>query len=208
MADNNYCDANILWNSFLDGDDKAFVDIYNLYIQPLLSYGKKLTSDHELVQDSVQGIFIDLYQKRVKKHFPIRNLKAYLFIALKNSILQKILQNRIYNDKVADNYQLNEFNIEYSFQDQMINLEISKEKHLRLQNAIVKLPSKQKEIIYLKFEEELEYTVIARLMKITVESARKQLYRALLSLRQILDNQTFLILLSILRKKNEIDVHV
>jgi RNA polymerase sigma factor (sigma-70 family) len=201
MAVNNSCDANILWNSFLDGDDKAFVDIYHLFIHPLLSYGKKLTNDHELVQDAVQGIFIDLYQKRSKKHFPINNLKAYLFIALKNSILQKILQNRIYNDKMVDNYQLNEFNIEYSFQDQMINLEISREKHQRLQNAIVTLPSKQKEIIYLKFEEGLEYTVIARLMKITVESARKQLYRALLSLRQILDNETFLILCSILRKK-------
>jgi RNA polymerase sigma factor (sigma-70 family) len=194
-------DANILWNSFLDGDDKAFAAIYHFFIHALLSYGKKLTSDHELVHDAVQEIFMDLYQKRSKKHIPISNLKAYLFIALKNSILQKILQNRTYNEKVIDNYQLNEFDIEYSFQDQLISHEISEEKHQRLQNAIVTLSSKQKEIIYLKFEEELEYSVIARLMKITVESARKQLYRALLSLRQILDNETFLILCSILRKK-------
>jgi len=97
MAVNNSCDANILWNSFLDGDDKAFVAIYHLFIHPLLSYGKKLTSDRELVHDAVQEIYMDLCQKRGKKHIPISNLKAYLFIALKNSILQKILQNRIYN---------------------------------------------------------------------------------------------------------------
>jgi len=201
MAVNNSCDANILWNSFLDGDDKAFVAVYYFFINALLSYGKKLTSDRELIHDAVQEIFMDLYQKRSKKHIPIGNLKAYLFIALKNAILQKILQNRIYNDKVVDDYLLYEFNIEYSFQDQLISREISEEKHHRLQNAIVTLSSKQKEIIYLKFEEELEYTKIARLMKITVESARKQLYRALFSLRQILDNETFLILCSILRKK-------
>ncbi len=201
MAVNNSCDKNILWNSFLGGDDKAFDAIYYAFINALLSYGNKLTTDRELIHDAVQEIFIDLYQKRSKRHIPIGNLKAYLFIALKNAILKKILQNRIFDDKVVDDHLLNEFNIEYSFQDQLISREISEEKHKRLQNAIVTLSSKQKEIIYLKFEEGLEYTEIASLMKITVESARKQLYRALLSLRQILDNESFVILLSILRKK-------
>lgn len=201
MAVNNPIDTNILWNSFLDGDDKAFGAVYGVFINALLSYGKKLTSDRELIKDAVQKIFIDLYQKRSKKHVPIGNLKAYLFVALKNAIRKEIFQYRIYDDKVVDDHLLGEFNIEYSFQSQLISCEISEEKHRLLQKAIVSLSSKQKEIIYLKFEEELEYTEIAQLMKITVESARKQLYRALLSLRQILDNETFLILFSILRKK-------
>jgi len=201
MAVNNPIDTNILWNSFLDGDDNAFGTVYYAFINAILSYGKKLTSDRELLNDAVQEIFMDLYQKRSKKHIPISNLKSYLFIALKNTILKKILQNRIDVDKVVDDNLLGEFNIEYSFQDQLINREISEEKRQLLQNAIITLSSKQKEIIYLKFEEEMEYTEIARLMKITVESARKQLYRTLLSLRQILDNETFLILFLVLRKK-------
>ncbi len=201
MAVNDPGDTKILWSSFLDGDDKAFIAIYYLFINALLSYGKKLTNDRELIHDAIQEIFIDLYQKRGKKHIPISNLKAYLLIALKNAALKKILQNRIYDDKEADDHLFDEFNIEYSFQDQLINREISEEKHQRLQKAIVTLSAKQKEIIYLKFEEGLQYPEIASLMNITVESARKQLYRALLSLRQILDNETFLVLFSILRKK-------
>ena len=201
MAANNSCDTNILWNSFLDGDDKAFDAVYYAFINALLSYGYKLTNDRELIHDAVQEIFMDLYQKRNKNHIPIRNLKAYLFIALKNAILKKILQNRIYEDKEVDDHLLDEFHIEYSFQDQLIRSEISEEKRLCLQNAIITLSSKQKEIIYLKFEEGLQYPEIAGLMGITIESARKQIYRALLSLRQILDNETFLILFSILRKK-------
>ena len=201
MAVNNPIDTNILWNSFLDGDDKAFSVVYDVFINALLSYGKKLTSDRELIHDAVQKVFIDLYQKRNKTHIPISNLKAYLFVSLKNAIRKEIFQYRIYDDKVVDDHLLGEFNIEYSFQDQLISCEISEEKRRLLQNAIITLSSKQKEIIYLKFEEELEYTEIAQLMKITVESARKQLYRALLSLRQILDNEMFLILFSVLRKK-------
>ena len=201
MAVNDPRDTNILWNSFLEGDDKAFIAIYYLFINALLSYGKKLTSDHELIHDAIQEIFLDLYQKRSRKHIAVNNLKAYLFIALKNAVLKKILQNRIYDDKTIDDQSFSEFNVEYSFQDQLISLEISEEKHQRLQKAIVRLSAKQKEIIYLKFEEGLQYPEIASLMNITVESARKQLYRALLSLRQIFDNEAFLILFSILRKK-------
>lgn len=202
MADNNFSgDPSILWGSFLEGDDTAFGTVYHAFINALLSYGKKLTSDRELIHDAVQEIFLDLYQKRSKKHIPISNVKAYLFIALKNAILKKILQNRMFEDKVVDDHLLDNFNVEYSFQDQLISSEISEEKHRLLQNAIVTLSSKQKEIIYLRFEQELEYAEIARLMKITVESARKQLYRTLLSLRQILDNDTFMMLFSILRKK-------
>jgi RNA polymerase sigma factor (sigma-70 family) len=100
------------------------------------------------------------------------------------------------NDKL-----LGEFNIEYSFQDQLINMEISEEKRVRLQQAIITLSPGQKEIIYLKFEQELEYPEIAHLMNITIESARKQLYRVLLSLRHILDNEVFLTLFSYFRKK-------
>jgi len=194
-------DTDILWNSFINGDDKAFVTIYTTIIELLLSYGKKLTADRELLHDAIQEIFMDIYQKRGKQHITIDNLKAYLFIALKNAILKKILQNRVYDDEVGEDHHHNEFNIEYSFQDELINREISEEKRLRLQQAIVTLSPGQKEIIYLKFEEELGYTEIARLMSITIESARKQLYRALLSLRQVLDNESFLILFSILRKK-------
>jgi RNA polymerase sigma factor (sigma-70 family) len=201
MGVKNNIDTFILWNSFLNGDDKAFVTIYHALINALLSYGKKLTSDHELLHDAIQEIYIDLYQKRSVQHLPIINLKAYIFIALRNCIVKKILQNRIFDDKVTDHHLPEEFNIEYSFEDQLIRREISEEKRQRLQKAIITLSPGQKEIIYLKFEEELDYSEISKLMNITIESARKQLYRALFSLRQILDNESFLILFSILRKK-------
>jgi RNA polymerase sigma factor (sigma-70 family) len=208
MADKNHNGTDILWSSFLNGDHKAFAAIYYDLINSLLSYGKKVTADRELLHDTIQEIFLDLYQKKDKRHTPIINLKGYLFMALKNGILKKIVQNRVYDDKLADDHQLNEFTMEYSFQDQLISREISEEKHLRLQKAIVALTAKQKEIIYLRFEEELEYTEIAGLMNISVESARKQLYRALTALRQIFDNESFVILFSFLRKKALKFVHV
>lgn len=194
-------DINTLWETFLRGDDKAFAGIYYAFINPLLGYGKKLTLDTGTLQDSIQEVFMDLYQKRNKPHSPILNLKSYLFIALKNNLLKKSIQNRKFEAKEVDDRVIGEFNIEYNFLDQQIIREISEEKRLRLQRAIVSLSSGQKEIIYLKFEEELGYKEIAILMDITVESARKQLYRALLSLRETIDNESFKIFISFFMKK-------
>jgi RNA polymerase sigma factor (sigma-70 family) len=153
------------------------------------------------LHDSIQEIFLDIYQRRGKQHIPISNLKAYLFTALKNRIWKTQIQQRKTEVKEIDDSMFSEFRLDYGFQEQMINIEISKAVQLRLQNAIVSLSPGQKEIIYLKFEEELGYPEIAEILSITIESARKQLYRALLSLRHSLDSKTFAALFFLFRKK-------
>ena len=186
------------WKIFLDGDKKAFTDIYYSFIDVLWSYGKKLTNDHEIIRDSLQEVFLDLYLKRTKDHVSIKNPKAYLFVALKNSILKKILKNKrkIDSKELVENHNT-DFQIEYSFQSKLIEIEVSEDTRKHLQNAIQNLSPGQKEIIYLKFEEGLGYKEIAIIMKITVDSARKQLYRALVSLRKILDKEDFMMILFI-----------
>jgi RNA polymerase sigma factor (sigma-70 family) len=103
--------------------------------------------------------------------------------------------------EVHENYEWDRFNIEYSFQDRLIELEISNEIKNKLSAAINSLPPKQKEIIYLKFEEELGYLEISEILKISIESARKLLYRALISLRSIVEPKAFLTFFLVLFKK-------
>ena len=192
-----------LWQSFLNGDDKSFVVIYQRHIDSLLSYGFKLCSDRELVHDCLQEVFIDLFIKRKKTGVNIENLKSYLFVALRNSLIKNIRKIRKHEHfEIKDVLTEIAFNSEYSFQEQLIELEISTEIKEKLRVAVNSLPQKQKEIIYLKFEEELEYSEISEIMKISVESARKLLYRALLSLRNIINPKTFQVFFHILFKKS------
>jgi RNA polymerase sigma factor (sigma-70 family) len=46
------------------------------------------------------------------------------------------------------------------------------------------LPAKQKEALYLRYNESMEYPEIAQVLNISVESVRKQVYRALNSIRK------------------------
>jgi len=192
----------LLWQSFLKGDDRSFAAIYQHFAPGLLSYGCKFNIETEIVKDALQEVFTDLYLKRDHVHVDIDNLKGYLFTALKNNLLKKILKRK---KKGIDTIQATKpelrFEVEYSFQEQLIQLEISKETTKKLHQAIEALSSKQKEIIFLKFEEELDYREIAGILNITVESARKQLYRALKSLRELLDPKTLQLFLHFLSKK-------
>jgi len=175
-----------LWHSFLKGDDKSFAVIYQQHIDRLLSYGHKLSQDKELVSDCIQDIFLELYYKRRKLSRNIKNPKVYLFIALRNNIVKKLEQSRKYKSlEIKECLFEDMFSSEYSYQDKLIEMEISSEIKNRLNMAVNGLPPRQKEIIYLKFEEELDYIEISKVLKISVESARKLLHRAILSLREI-----------------------
>jgi RNA polymerase sigma factor (sigma-70 family) len=193
----------ILWQSFLKGDDKSFSLIYQQHIDSLLLYGSKLCPDRELMRDCIQEIFVDLFLKRKKKSGEITNLKSYLFVSLRNCIGKKAEKTRKlkFIDE-GDDENGGRFQIEHSFLDKYIELEISNVIKKQLQSKINALPSRQKEIIYLKFEEEMDYPDIAHILKISVESARKLLYRALLTLRKTVDPSLAQTLFVIFFKKN------
>lgn len=203
MNSSNKKSIDFLWHSFLKGDDKSFSIIYQQHINRLLLYGRKLCTNREIIHDCIQEIFLSLFVKRKKLGVKIENLNAYLFVALRNCLIKKIIKNRK-TESLEENHiqEYDFFNIEYNIQDQIIELEISTEIKQKLKVAVDCLSPKQKEIVYLKFEEEMDYKDIADILDISVESARKLLYRALLSLRKVIDSKILLLnLFSFFKKK-------
>lgn len=180
-------DIDLLWQSFLNGDEKSFTLFYQHTVNRLLNYGYKFTSDKQIVNDCLQEVFIDLYLKKKKKGVKIKKIKPYLFVAIRNGIVKRLIKEKKHKSISIDDTTL-EFIVEYSDEQKQISTEISREVNEKLKNAVVNLPTKQKEVVYLKFEEGLEYEDVADIMKISVESARKSMYRALLTLRKLLSN--------------------
>ncbi|WP_346863518.1 sigma-70 family RNA polymerase sigma factor [uncultured Draconibacterium sp.] len=191
-----------LWQSFLNGDDNCFSLIYNSTVNGLLNYGLKFSMDRDLVHDCLQEVFIDLFLKRKKSGNKIQKLKPYLFVAVRNGIVKRIVkENRFRFVNLDEMNDTLDFNIEYSEEHKVITSEKSTERNDKLLGAVKNLAPRQKEIVYLKFEEELEYNEIAEIMKISVESARKSMHRAVLALRNLLDKESFQTLLFVFAKK-------
>ena len=126
MQDSKNINIYFLWQAFLKGDDKSFTIIYQQHIEGLISYGYKLNPDHDLVHDCIQEIFMDLFLKRKKISIKIEKLRPYLFVALRNCIGKKIAISKKFESFSSNMNEYNSvFNIEYSFQEKLIEFEVS-----------------------------------------------------------------------------------
>ena len=178
-----------IWENFRLGDKEAFAFLYNQYIDILYRYGTKISQEEGLVKGAIQEVFLDLYLKRKKNKTNPQNLKFYLILALKRNLIKKLKRNRkLVNDESSNDIL---FEPEYSIENKIIEQEENAEISLRLNKILNQLPSKQKEVIYLRFNESLEYSEIAILLNISIESVRKQVYRAIKTIRKLYEKETF-----------------
>ena len=186
---NNLTNTLIVWKNFQSGDKEAFAYLYNLHVEALFRYGTKLCKDVSLVQDSIQDIFIDLYVKRQNNKTDPENLRYYLILALKRDLIKKTKRNNRLTEETEDDFR---FKPEYSIEKVLIDKEEEAELNQNIHKMLSELPSKQKEAIYLRFNESLPYPEIAKVMNISIESVRKQVYRALKSMREMFDKKTII----------------
>ncbi|MBS1606130.1 MAG: RNA polymerase sigma factor [Bacteroidetes bacterium] len=183
-------DDTTLWLSFLNGSRTSFEAIYHLYYQNLYEYGMRRVDDRDLVKDSIQDIFVRLWTNRVRIK-PTDNIKYYLLHALKNQLIN--VAKAPARSRVASIEEAGDFimhfppGAEHSPPDtNLLRKEEHGEQAQRLREALDGLTAKQKEIIYLRYFEELSYEEIAAIMNISVKGTYKLLYRALDALKEIM----------------------
>jgi RNA polymerase sigma factor (sigma-70 family) len=170
-----------LWQAFKSGSREAFAQIYNQHIQDLLSYGYRVTSDRQLIKDSVQDLFLHIWRNR-EKLADTDSIRFYLYRSLRNRIIRNSERN---NHTAIDSAGLFENIIgELSFEDDLIANEQLTEQHLRLKHAIQQLPKRQQEIIQLRYYHDFSLEEISEMMDINNQSVRNLLHRAITELRQ------------------------
>lgn len=181
-----------IWEKFREGDVEAFAHLYNLHVDMLFRYGTKLCSDDDLVKDAIHEVFLDLYQKRQNNRSNPDNLRYYLMLAIKRNLIKKLKSSRrwVPGETGTDFFQA-EYFIENSLEGREAELELNRKITLMLRN----LTPKQKEVLYLRYNESMPYDEIATVLNITVESARKQVYRALASIREQFGKNALLLFL-------------
>ena len=178
-----------LWDALKQGDRESLGQLFRKYYEPLFRYGSKLTTNESLLEDCIQELFTELWLS--KSRTEVRSVKAYLFKSLKYKLFRMLQQKPAV--KAGENP--HELLFELSHVDFLINQEEQKEKSVRVLEALDKLSSRQKEIIYLKFYQELSYEEVTEIMNINYQVARNLLYSSIKSLREMLVSFVTLLLL-------------
>lgn len=189
LIENNVKLLDLEWKAFLYGDKDAFAYFYNLYIDDLYHYGTKIMNDEDSVKDAIQEIFFDLYLKRNTSHTNLNNFKFYLLLALKRNLIKRLRKNRRFTEETN----IIDFEPEYSTELRIIDIEEREELERKVTKLINELPPKQKEAIYLRFNQALEYNEVAKILNVTVETARKQVYRALKAVKNSINSKDLIL---------------
>jgi RNA polymerase sigma factor (sigma-70 family) len=191
-------DDDALWQSFKSGDRESFHSIYLHHFKPLYEYGMRLVGDQELVKDGIQDLFVKLWTNKANLS-GVSAIRSYLLVALRTTLYNRLEKNnRI--QLSADDEQL-PFEMVFSVESDFINKEARTVQAEKLIAALNQLTPRQKEVIYLRYFEELDYDQIAAVMHITVKATYKLTARGLETLRQVLgiSGSSLIILLLLIR---------
>lgn len=171
-----------LWDDLRNGQESVLKDIYIRHQKSLFQYGMRIVPDADVVSDCLHNLFLKLWTNH-KKLSPTDNIRFYLMSSLRNEIINFNHREKRYTDELSSD--LDYFDLNFSVEAAFIMKEQHDQLAVKIGEAMNKLTGRQKEIIYLRYFEELSYEEIAEMMDITVKGAYKLSARALESLRMI-----------------------
>ena len=149
-----------------------------MFSESLFQYGFKMTSDAEIIRDTIQELFIDLWRTRKNKR-KVEYVKTYLLKALRFKILKALKSNQqiVELDDTSMPPQV-------SRETEIILAEFYQSEIYNLRKIIANLPRRQREIIHLRFYQSFDNQQIATILDVNKQSVANLLIRALASLRK------------------------
>jgi len=187
-----------LWNSFRMGNVHAFQCIYEKNMQILTNYGMRICADKEQVKDAIHDMFVDMW--RNKMHLGHTNsIKHYLIKAVRRNLIKKIVEGR---KKACEDITLlsNNLLFDLSHELEIIQSELQQEQINKLHQALQKLSSRQKEVLFLRFFGGFNSSEIADILDINPQSSYNLIHRSLATLRENMDYTAITPLLFLIAK--------
>jgi RNA polymerase sigma factor (sigma-70 family) len=171
-----------LWKEFKGGCEQAFSYIFHKHYSFLYNYGAKLTSDKDLIKDSIQELFIILWESRSRLGDTM-SIKFYLLKSFRRHVIRTLTASNKYVDKshLLENYR---FEMVSSYERELIESQSCLEQQEHLQEALSRLSPRQKEVVYLKFYENMSYHEITELTSLNYQSVRNYIHQAIQALRR------------------------
>ncbi|MEQ6118219.1 sigma-70 family RNA polymerase sigma factor [Reichenbachiella sp. MALMAid0571] len=186
--DSGYLDSE-LWEAFRNDSMLAYKAIYMEYADLLFNYGRKIIAEDELIKDSIQDFFVELWNRR-KNLDNVKSIRAYLFVGFRRKLLEK--KKKMLRFQRIDDTE--NFEIILSNHITLQNIGIKEDKIAPLVKALNDLPERQKEAVFLRFYNKLSCNEIGEILDINSQSVYNLIHRALKILRHVLSSFGVLLL--------------
>jgi RNA polymerase sigma factor (sigma-70 family) len=170
-----------LWLGLRQGDKEMFLALYKKYYHTLLFIGLKEMKDAQLVKDTIQQLFLYLWEKRetIKE---ADNVKCYLITSFLRKLTadwkkskQSGMLQVVWNSYTEDS--------QPNPEEKLIRKDEQSHLFKLLMDRINELPNRQKELIVLKFYEGLSYDEIVQRTGLSHRTVYNKIHEGLKKLK-------------------------
>ncbi len=180
-------DQGHLWDSFLKGSEKSFKKLHQQYYNDLYAYALKIGNDEYIAKNAIQELFVYLWKNKASLS-KVQHVRYYLIFSLRRHVIrllkkeQKHIHLSIKNEEEG-------FPVLFSPEDILITKETALINQKCILDALNQLPPRQKEIVYLRYFQDLSMDEIAQILSVNYQTVLNALSRAMKNLRKLILSQ-------------------
>ena len=175
-------DDSLLWQALKRSEKAAYEILLKKYYPIVLNYGVRFYKDKEFVKDCVQDLFIEIWNRR-EYLADVVSVKSYLLQSIRKNIIRESSRLQWFReaDKISDDH---DFDVEFDIETYLISREVENELLQKLRFELDKLTKRQREAIFLRFNQDLSYEEIAIIMDINYRSVVNLIHEAIKAIRK------------------------
>lgn len=183
---------NRLWNSVKEHNETALYQLYHQMYDSLYRYGLHICIDTDLVKDVINALFVEIWEKWT--NLPtLENVKGYIFIWFKRKLYKQLKQQKSRNfahKSILENLDPEE----KSYEEILIDIENNELIKEKIRKALDSLTSRQRELIILRFFEDMSFEEIAKKTNTSIRTIYNTLHMAINRLKTELGTPAILLL--------------
>jgi RNA polymerase sigma-70 factor (ECF subfamily) len=173
-----------LLTNYVQGDENALRILVERWERPVFAFLVRMLGSAEEAEDLCQDTFINLI-KASERYQPTGKFQSWLFRIAGNKARSRLRRRKILRwVPLTENYD----NAPAPDPDALAGL-AAQEEQRQVQEAIARLPERQRQALVLKQYQEFSYQEIADAMETSVSSVQMLLHRAMTAMRKDLTSQ-------------------
>jgi len=172
-----------VWAAFIEGKPGGEEALFRRFYTDLYRYALRLTGDESGSRDLVQELFLRLLEKRAGLPAEVASPRGYLLRMLRNQMIDGLRSDKIRTVDLEQGRVSLLVAKDRTMEQLWVARELATERTRKLSSALAGLSPAQREIVILRFYQELSFEDIETLTGLRYQTIRNYLSRGLQRLR-------------------------
>ncbi len=172
-------DDKILIKKILSGEESSFEEIMRKYNKRIFNFVLRMVRNEEVAIELTQDFFIKIFTKLYKYNFEYK-FSTWAYRICYNLVIDYIRKNQTYVNSLDDDstYKKNSYMRESSTKEDGADVLEREEVKSYLWKTVNLLPVKYKELILLRYIQELKYDEISEVTNLPIGTVKNRIFKA------------------------------